>query len=206
MKDIKEATFLGSWEKQDDMPQKDFPEFAFIGRSNVGKSSLINMLCNKKGLAKTSSTPGKTQTLNLFLINKNMLFCDLPGYGYAKVGKALRQKFSRMIQHYLMKRVNMVNLFILIDLRLTPQELDIEFINNCGAQNIPFALIGTKSDKLSKVELEKNIELFKARMLQDWEEMPPMFITSSEKKLGKEEVFQYLEFCVSQVNPELGEF
>lgn len=204
--EIKEAAFLGSWEKQDDMPQKNHPEFAFIGRSNVGKSSLINMLCNKKGLAKTSATPGKTQTLNLFQINKDVLFCDLPGYGYAKVSKTMRVKFSRMIQHYLTKRPNLVNLFILIDLRIPPQEMDIEFINSCGAQNIPFALVGTKADKLSKADLEKNKKSIEDRLYQDWEELPPLFITSSEKKWGKEEIQQYMDFCIDQVNPELGEF
>lgn len=204
--EIKEALFLGSWEKQDDMPKKSQPEFAFIGRSNVGKSSLINMLCNRKGLAKTSSTPGKTQTLNLFSINKNVLFCDLPGYGYAKVSKVQRVKFSRMIQHYLTKRPNLVNLFILIDLRIPPQEIDIEFINSCGGQNIPFSIVGTKADKLSKTELEKNRKALEDKLLEYWEELPPLFITSSEKKWGKDELQQYMDFCIEQVNPELGEF
>ncbi len=191
--EVKFAQFLGSWERQDQMPHTELPEFAFIGRSNVGKSSLINMLCGRKSLAHTSSTPGKTQTLNLYKIDNKLLFCDLPGYGYAKVSKKQRAVFSKMISHYLQNRPNLICLFILIDLRIDPQEIDIEFINNTGEAGIPMALIGTKADKLGNTELEKNIEAIEKKLFEFWEELPPIFISSSEKGTGKKEIMAFIQ-------------
>jgi GTP-binding protein len=190
--EVKKADFLGSWERQDQMPHKELPEFAFIGRSNVGKSSLINMLCGRKNLAHTSSTPGKTQTLNLFKIDSRLQFCDLPGYGYAKVSKKQRAVFSKMIGHYLQGRPNLMCLFILVDLRIEPQELDIEFINNTGEAGIPLALIGTKADKLNQTELAESVKTYENKLLEYWEELPPFFISSSEKGTGKSEIIAFI--------------
>lgn len=190
--EVKRADFLGSWERQDQMPHKELPEFAFIGRSNVGKSSLINMLCGRKNLAHTSSTPGKTQTLNLFKIDNRLQFCDLPGYGYAKVSKKQRAVFSKMITHYLQERPNLMCLFILIDLRIEPQEIDIDFINNTGQAGIPMALIGTKADKLSSTGLQENIGVYEKKLLEYWDELPPFFVSSSEKGTGKSDIMQFI--------------
>lgn len=193
MTEVTRADFLGSWERQDSMPHQELPEFAFIGRSNVGKSSLINMLCNRKGLAKISSTPGKTQTLNLFRINEKLQLCDLPGYGYAKVSKTQRAQFSKMIRHYLIGRPNLMCLFILVDLRIPPQDIDIEFINNTGEAGIPMALIGTKADKMKAEKLDANISAIKDKLLETWEELPPFFISSSEEKTGREEIWKFIQ-------------
>ena len=190
--EVKRADFLGSWERQDQMPHTELPEFAFIGRSNVGKSSLINMLCGRKSLAHTSSTPGKTQTLNLFKIDNKLQFCDLPGYGYAKVSKKQRAVFSKMISHYLQARPNLMCLFVLIDLRIEPQEIDIEFINSTGEAGIPMALIGTKADKLNSTELQNNIEAIEQKLYEYWEELPPFFVSSSEKGTGKSELLEFI--------------
>lgn len=187
---IDKAEFLGSWERSVDMPHQTQPEFAFIGRSNVGKSSLINMLCERKGLAKTSSTPGKTQTLNLFRINETLQICDLPGYGYAKVSKKTREKFGKMIGFYLKERPNLYCLFVLLDLRLSPQKIDLDFIADCGENQIPMVLVGTKADKLKAAELEQNVEGLKTALLEMWEEIPPLIISSSEDKRGRDEVWQ----------------
>jgi GTP-binding protein len=192
MKEVTRTDFLGSWERQDDMPHTGYPEFAFIGRSNVGKSSLINMLCNRKGLAKISSTPGKTQTLNLFRINEKLQLCDLPGYGYAKVSKTQRAQFSKMIRHYLIGRQNLMCLFILVDLRIPPQDIDIEFINSTGEAGIPMAIIGTKADKMKNEKLESNIAAIKEKLLETWEEIPPFFISSSEEKTGRDEIWKFI--------------
>lgn len=194
--DIRKATFKGSWERADQMPETALPEFAFIGRSNVGKSSLINMLCKQKGLAKTSSKPGKTQTLNLFDMDNNWLICDLPGYGYAKVSKEKRYQFSKMIKHYLQKRPNLMSLFVLIDMRISPQAIDIEFINWCGENGIPFILIGTKSDKLSATQARKHTEDFNAALSEFWDELPQFIISSSEDKTGREEILGYIDNCI----------
>jgi len=191
--DINTAEYIGSWQKNADMPHTELPEFAFIGRSNVGKSSLINMLTQRNGLAKTSSTPGKTQSINLFLLNKKIQFVDLPGYGYAKLSKDKREIFGKMIKHYLHERVNMYCLFVLIDLRIKPQQIDMDFINECGEHDIPMALIGTKADKLKPVELEANKAAIDAKLLEFWNELPPFFISSAETKVGRDEVWNFIK-------------
>ena len=174
------------------MPHKSLPEFAFIGRSNVGKSSLINCLVERKELARTSSKPGKTQTLNLYNIDGWMQICDLPGYGYAKVSKTMRSKFSNMIRYYLKNRENLYALFVLVDLRIPPQAMDIEFINDCGNDEIPIVLVGTKSDKLKSQELEQNIQAIKDALLEHWEELPPFIISSSETQVGRDEIWEVI--------------
>lgn len=190
---INTAEYIGSWQKNADMPHTELPEFAFIGRSNVGKSSLINMLTQRNGLAKTSSTPGKTQSINLFLLNKKIQFVDLPGYGYAKLSKDKREIFGKMIKHYLYERVNLYCLFVLIDLRIKPQQIDLDFINECGEHNIPITLIGTKADKLKPAELEANKTAIDAKLLEFWNELPPFFISSAETKVGREEVWEFIK-------------
>ncbi|GDX50633.1 putative GTP-binding protein EngB [Bacteroidota bacterium] len=191
--DINTAEYIGSWQKNADLPHTELPEFAFIGRSNVGKSSLINMLTQRNGLAKTSSTPGKTQSINLFLLNKKIQFVDLPGYGYAKLSKDKREIFGKMIKHYLHERVNLYCLFVLIDLRIKPQQIDLDFINECGEHNIPMTLIGTKADKLKPAELEANKAAIDAKLLEFWNELPPFFISSAETKVGRDEVWGFIK-------------
>ena len=191
--DINTAEYIGSWQKNADMPHTELPEFAFIGRSNVGKSSLINMLTQRNGLAKTSSTPGKTQSINLFLLNKKIQFVDLPGYGYAKLSKDKREIFGKMIKHYLHERVNLYCLFVLIDLRIKPQQIDMDFINECGEHDIPMALIGTKADKLKPAELEANKAAIDAKLLEFWNELPPFFSSSAETKVGRDEVWNFIK-------------
>lgn len=189
---IKDPKYLGSWEKSLEMPHTTLPEFAFIGRSNVGKSSLINCVVERKELARTSSKPGKTQTLNLYNIDGWMQICDLPGYGYAKVSKTMRNKFSNMIRYYLKNRENLYALFILVDLRIPPQPMDIEFINDCGMEEIPLILVGTKSDKLKAPELETQVQAIKDALSEFWEELPPFIISSSETKLGRDEIWEVI--------------
>lgn len=191
--EINTADYIGSWQKNADMPHTELPEFAFIGRSNVGKSSLINMLTQRNGLAKTSSTPGKTQSINLFLLNKQIQFVDLPGYGYAKVSKDQREVFGKMIKYYLRDRVNLFCLFVLVDLRIKPQAIDLNFINECGENGIPMALIGTKADKLKASELAENKAAIEQALLEVWEELPPFFISSSETKVGREEIWNFIK-------------
>lgn len=191
--EINTAEYIGSWQKNADMPHTELPEFAFIGRSNVGKSSLINMLTQRNGLAKTSSTPGKTQSINLFLLNKQIQFVDLPGYGYAKVSKDQREVFGKMIKYYLRDRVNLFCLFVLVDLRIKPQAIDLSFINECGENGIPMALIGTKADKLKASELAENKAAIEQALLEVWEELPPFFISSSETKAGREEIWNFIK-------------
>lgn len=191
--EINTADYIGSWQKNADMPHTELPEFAFIGRSNVGKSSLINMLTQRNGLAKTSSTPGKTQSINLFLLNKQIQFVDLPGYGYAKVSKDQREVFGKMIKYYLRDRVNLFCLFVLVDLRIKPQAIDLNFINECGENGIPMALIGTKADKLKASELAENKAAIEQALLEVWEELPPFFISSSETKAGREEIWNFIK-------------
>jgi len=174
-------------------PESELPEFAFIGRSNVGKSSLINMLMSKKDLAKTSSKPGKTLLINHFLINQNFHIVDLPGYGYAKVSKTQREKLRKIIESYILLRPQLTNLFVLIDSRLEPQQIDLEFMEWLGENSVPFSIVFTKSDKQSNKKLTENIEKYKEKLLETWENLPPIFITSSEKKVGKEEVLGYIE-------------
>ena len=199
---IKEATFVKSATTYKACPLPDKHEVAFIGRSNVGKSSLINMLCNNRKLAKTSSTPGKTQTINHFLINKSWYLVDLPGYGYAKVNKQLRNTFANFISDYILKRPNLDCLFILVDSRHEPRKIDLEFIAWCGENEIPIAIVMTKTDKLKPAELEHNINVYVETLLQEWEETPPMYYTSAENKNGKEELLEYIGKIVETENIE----
>lgn len=190
---IQTAKFIGSFPKTDDCPASELPEFAFIGRSNVGKSSLINLLTNRKELAKVSKTPGKTQTINLFLIDNNWHLVDLPGYGYAKLSKTTRAVFDKMIRYYITKRTQLVTLFVLIDCSISPQKIDLEFIDWLGQNNISFAIIFTKSDKEKALQVQKNIKQFKHKLAENWEGLPPFFITSSEKNRGGNEIMQFIK-------------
>ncbi|CAG0953506.1 MAG: YihA family ribosome biogenesis GTP-binding protein [Bacteroidetes bacterium] len=187
-----QAEFVISNTKLSGCPTPDIPEYAFIGRSNVGKSSLINLLCNNKKLAKTSAQPGKTQLINHFLINKSWYLVDLPGYGYARVSKTNRDKWGSMISNYLLKRINLVCTFLLIDSRIPPQKIDIEFMQWLGKHQLPFVIAFTKTDKLSKNELQKNLKNYTAEMLNYWEEMPTFFITSAISKSGKNEIIKFI--------------
>lgn len=190
---IKKAEFIISNTEVSKCPADGKAEFAFIGRSNVGKSSLINMLTAKKGLAKTSGTPGKTQLINHFLINEHWYLVDLPGYGYAKVSRSQRSSFERFIADYLTKRETLYNIFVLLDARLEPQKIDLEFMNWCGEKGLPFSMVFTKIDKLSSTALQKNMAKYKKEMLKYWAEMPPVFTTSSESGFGKEPLLNYIE-------------
>lgn len=190
---INKAVFAGSSQKLKDKPKARHPEFAFIGRSNVGKSSLINSLCNHKGLAKTSSTPGKTLLVNHFLINDSWYLVDLPGYGYAKISQTARVKLHTMINNFINESEEMVLLFVLLDSRHDIQKIDLEFLLSLGAAGIPFSIIFTKADKLGRDALAKQIEANKNELLKYWEELPPVFVTSSEKNTGKEEVLEYIQ-------------
>lgn len=192
MMEIKSAQFICSSSEIAQCPKDGRMEFAFIGRSNVGKSSLINMLTAVKGLAKTSQIPGKTQLINHFLINEQYYIVDLPGYGYAKVPKHLKQSFGEMISNYVLEREELANLFILVDARHEPLDIDVEFINNMGEQGVPFSIVFTKADKLSKAALARNIQAYETRLLEVWEELPPIFVTSSEKGQGREELLYYI--------------
>lgn len=174
-------------------PNDNKAEYAFIGRSNVGKSSLINMLCNNKKLAKTSSTPGKTLLINHFLINKEWYLVDLPGYGYAKRSKTVQRQLEQMITGYILQRNQLVNVFVLIDVRHEQQQIDREFIDWLGSSNIPFSIVFTKADKVGVVKARQNAEAWMHKLEDVWEELPPYFITSSEQKLGKEEILDYIE-------------
>ena len=180
-------------------PNDTKPEYAFIGRSNVGKSSLINMLSRNKKLAKTSATPGKTLLINHFLINREWYLVDLPGYGYAKRSKTEVAKLDQMIRGYILEREQLVNVFVLVDIRLEPQKIDLEFINWLGLSSIPFAIIFTKADKLSEGKVKASVYAYVKKMLETWEEMPPYFITSSEKTRGRDEVLDYID----QINKSL---
>ncbi|WP_234109407.1 ribosome biogenesis GTP-binding protein YihA/YsxC [Chryseobacterium sp. R2A-55] len=189
---IKTAEFVKSSEKWQNCPEPNLPEYAFIGRSNVGKSSLINALMNRKDLAKTSQTPGKTQLINHFLVNDNWYLTDLPGYGYAKVSKSSRKDFEKLITNYILNRKNLVNLFILVDSRHSPQKIDLEFIEWCGENSIPFSIVFTKSDKLKPKESELKVEHYKAELLKTWEDLPETYLTSAEKKTGGEEILNFI--------------
>lgn len=194
---IKTAEFLVSNTDVKKCPGGNFPEFAFIGRSNVGKSSLINMLTSKKGLAMTSQKPGKTQLINHFIINNSWFLVDLPGYGYAKTNKSNRDKLKKIIEDYILERQQLSNLFLLIDCRLEPQKIDLEFMRWLGECSVPFSIVFTKIDKLSKSRLNENLSIYSDRLLEDWEELPPIFITSSEKKIGKDELLEYIEQLIN---------
>jgi len=193
MMKITSAEFIISNSNYLKCPSPIFPEYAFIGRSNVGKSSLINMLTAKKGMAKTSSTPGKTQLINHFKINNKWYLVDLPGYGYARVSKTSKATWDKMIRDYLEKRKNLLTVFVLIDIRLDPQPIDLKFIQWLGEKLIPIAIAFTKSDKLSKQQVIYSVEQFKNSLRKDWEELPMLFITSAEKKIGREEILNFIE-------------
>ncbi len=190
---IDKANFLTSNTRFDFLPNDSIPEYAFIGRSNVGKSSLINMLVQRRGLAKTSSVPGKTVAINHFIINDAWYLVDLPGYGYAQHSKKTREQWRVMINNYITRRRNLVCTFVLVDSRLEPQNNDIGFMEWLGEQQVPFCIVFTKADKVSKAELGRNMEAMRNRLLEDWEELPPIFITSSEAKQGRDEVLDYIE-------------
>ncbi len=191
--DVKTADFSLSSPMVSMCPDDTKPEYAFIGRSNVGKSSLINMLCNNKKLAKTSSTPGKTLLINHFIINKEWYLVDLPGYGFAKRSKKEIQRLDQMIRGYLLGREQLVNVFLLVDIRLEPQAVDLEFIDWLGVSSIPFAIVFTKADKLSAAKVRASVEAYKKKLQETWEELPPIFVTSAEKREGRAEVLQYID-------------
>lgn len=190
---IKSAEFVISNSRVEKCPTTGLPEYAFIGRSNVGKSSLINMLTARKGLAMTSQKPGKTQLINHFIINDAWYLVDLPGYGYARLGKDSRDSLRRMIEDYVLERKELVLLFVLLDCRHDPQKIDLEFIQWLGEEGVPFALVFTKADKLSKGRLAANVEAYKAKLREEWEELPPIFVTSSEERMGRDELLSYIE-------------
>lgn len=189
---IKTAEFVKSSGKWQDCPEPNLPEYAFIGRSNVGKSSLINAMLNHKDLAKTSQTPGKTQLINHFIINESWYLTDLPGYGYARVSKSMRRDFEKIITNYILNRKNLVNLFVLVDVRHSPQKIDIEFIEWCGENGVPFSIVFTKSDKLKPNTILTNVEDYKTELLKTWEDLPEIYVTSAEKKLGGDEILKFI--------------
>ena len=197
--EIKKAEFVLSAPRESMCPKDTKPEYAFIGRSNVGKSSLINMLTNNRKLAKTSSTPGKTLLINHFIISNEWYLVDLPGYGFAKRSKSELQKLEQMITGYLLQRQQLVNVFLLVDIRLEAQKVDLDFIQWLGSSSIPFAIVFTKADKLSATKANQNVEAYKKVLSETWEELPPIFITSAEKKQGRDEILDY----ISQINKEL---
>ena len=190
---IKSAEFVISNTDYKLCPKETHPEYAFIGRSNVGKSSLINALVNRKNLAKTSGKPGKTQLINHFKINDSWFLVDLPGYGYASTSKTNREMFKEMINKYLLNRKNLICLFVLLDIRHNPQSIDLEFMEKMGQEKIPFVMVFTKSDKISQTQISKNIKLYKTEMLKQWEYLPDMFITSSENQNGISEILKFIE-------------
>jgi len=189
---IKSAEFVMSNSEVAKCPQQQLPEYAFIGRSNVGKSSLINMLTGRKSLAKTSGRPGKTQLINHFIINNNWYLVDLPGYGYARVSKTSKKKFQKFITNYFEQRQQLVSAFVLVDIRHNPQPIDLEFMQYLGEKQIPFSIIFTKADKLKPKAIERHVETYCNELLQFWEELPPYFITSSSKTIGKDELLGFI--------------
>ena len=197
--EIKNSQFVISAPTVEKCPKDNKPEYAFIGRSNVGKSSLINMLCNHKGLAKTSAAPGKTLLINLFLVNREWYLVDLPGYGYAKRSQSVQDQLQRMISSYILQRQQLVNVFVLIDIRHDPQKIDREFIDWLGVSSVPFSIVFTKADKLGPVKARQNAERWMESLRDTWETLPPYFITSSEKKTGRQEVIDY----IGQINDSL---
>lgn len=198
--EIKQAAFTLSAPMVSMCPKDTKPEYAFIGRSNVGKSSLINMLTNNKKLAKTSSTPGKTLLINHFIINKEWYLVDLPGYGYAKRSKKEVDKLDQMIRGYILQREQLVNVFVLVDIRLEPQKIDLEFMEWLGVSGIPFSIVFTKADKLTPNKCRQAMEAYKQSLSETWEEMPPMFLTSAEKREGRAEVLDYIERINNEIS------
>lgn len=180
-------------------PTSSLPEYGFIGRSNVGKSSLINMLTGKKDLAKTSSKPGKTLLINHFIINEQWHLVDLPGYGYARASKVMREKLKGIIEGYVLFRQQLTNLFVLIDSRLAPQQIDLEFMEWLGEQEVPFSIVFTKGDKQSTSQLNANVIAYKKKLIETWEELPPIFVTSAEKGFGKDDILNYIESINAQI-------
>ena len=199
---INKAVFKCSSEKISQVPKDKLPDIAFIGRSNVGKSSLINMLTRHHGLAKVSSTPGKTRLINHFTINDSWYLVDLPGYGYARTSKSTRGGFAKIITDYVFKCEKMHFLFVLVDSRLEPQKIDLEFIEQLGINGVPFGIIFTKADKLSKAQLERSVSTYKRTLLQQWEELPPIFASSSEKGIGRDEIVGYIEEILKKLNKD----
>ena len=197
---IRSAEFQVSNSDVAKCPNRQLPEYAFIGRSNVGKSSLINMLTQRKGLAKTSQTPGKTLLINHFIINDAWYIVDLPGYGFARRGKDQRQQLERIIRGYIMAREQMVNLFVLLDSRLKPQQIDLDFMQWLGESGVPFAIVFTKLDKLGRQAAQAAVSAYKAELLKSWEELPPIFLTSSEDGRGREELLDYIGSINSRLN------
>lgn len=197
--DIKSAEFIISNTDVKKCPSGNFPEYAFIGRSNVGKSSLINMLTARKGLAMTSSTPGKTMLINHFMVNENWYIVDLPGYGYARRGQKGQKQIKKIIEDYILEREQMTNLFVLIDSRLEPQHIDLEFMEWLGENGVPFSIIFTKADKLTNNQVQSSIKKYIKKLKEQWDELPPYFISSSEKRMGREEILGYID----QINKEL---
>jgi GTP-binding protein len=195
---IKSAKFVISNSDIKGCPAPKLPEVAFIGRSNVGKSSLINMLVNHKGLAKTSAKPGKTQLINHFIVNDNWYLVDLPGYGYAQTSKTLRAGFSQIITNYISKRSNLLNIFVLIDCRLEPQTIDLQFMRWLGQNAVPFSIVFTKCDKLGKNSLAEKIEFYKNTLLEEWNELPPNFLTSATSATGRDELLNYIDSVCKQ--------
>lgn len=196
---IKKAEFVMSNSQVSKCPKENLPEYAFIGRSNVGKSSLINMLTNQKSLAKTSGRPGKTQLINHFKIDNSWFLVDLPGYGYARVSKTTKRVFQQFITKYFEERTQLVSAFVLVDVRHEPQKIDVAFMQWLGEHNIPFAIIFTKADKLKPLAIERNVAAYQQVLLETWEEFPPYFVTSAENRVGKEELINYIEAINEQV-------
>lgn len=190
---IKTATFVKSSGKWQECPEPNIPEYAFIGRSNVGKSSLINAMMNHKDLAKTSQTPGKTQLINHFFVNENWYLTDLPGYGYAKVSKVQRKDFEKLITNYILNRRNLVNLFVLVDIRHKPQAIDLDFMQWCGESGVPFSIVFTKADKLKPNAVIKNVDEYKLELHKTWEDLPELYITSAEKKEGGDAILDFIQ-------------
>ena len=199
---INKAVFKCSSEKISQVPKDKLPDIAFIGRSNVGKSSLINMLTRHKGLAKVSATPGKTRLINHFTINDSWYLVDLPGYGYARTGKSTRNTFAKIITDYVFKCEKMHFLFVLVDSRLEPQKIDLEFIEQLGMNGVPFGIIFTKADKLSKTQLQHSVATYQKTLAEQWEELPPMFTSSSEKGTGRDEIVDYIEAILKNFNKD----
>ncbi|MDT0558477.1 ribosome biogenesis GTP-binding protein YihA/YsxC [Ichthyenterobacterium sp. W332] len=197
---IKSAEFVMSNSDVTKCPNNAIPEYAFIGRSNVGKSTLINMLTSRKSLAKTSGRPGKTQLINHFIINKNWYLVDLPGYGYARVSKSEKKKFQKFITNYFEQRKQLVSAFVLVDIRHEPQPIDLEFIQYLGEKEIPFSIVFTKADKLKPKAINRNVKAYSNELLKTWEELPQLFVTSSSKAIGKDELLEFIDATNEEIN------